>query len=208
MKIFTCICIFFLLFTGLNFQISADETNEATEEVIVRNRSLDFHGYIRHPKRRHRKLSLIQLDDGSIWRVLGEDCKKMVKWKKKHLVAIIPTYSWLYPDFMIAYKYVLQNLTLNEVINVYFSTFSKDETFYLSIEEIDYNLGTIRLNDKSCWEVNVENNSHFFSWQNGDRLMIGVNHLWLQEQYPQILINADRNLYKQPFLPAIYKPIQ
>lgn len=198
---------FLLLLIGFDFQISANIT-EIREEIFHKQIEYFHGGCCKNPKRRHRKLSLIQLDDGSIWKVHTEDLKKMVKWKKKHLIIVKPYHHCLYPDFIVAYKYVLQNISLNEVIGVYFHSFPKNEQEDLCVEDIDYNLGVITLSDKSCWEVNVENHTYFFSWQKGDRLIIGVNNRWREEAYPQILINADRNLYHQPFLPAIYKLTQ
>ena len=139
---------------------------------------------------------LIQLKDGSIWLLHLDDGPIIKDWKKSHKLLIRPAYTSFWPDFMIVYKYVLTNLNLNAEVGIRLASLP-EESF--RIESIDRTSKRILLNDLTIWDIDVK--SDLAGWQEGNRIVIGMNNEWTAATYPQILINGDLN--NQPYVSAI-----
>lgn len=176
--------------------LKSQENHDLTtkEKLELFGNRLHPHSY--HYPERHKK-NLIQLNDSSIWYILEEDRHVIKDWKKSHELFIKPAYSCFWPEFLMTYNYVLQNLTENAVVAVYLNQI---ENHALSIETIDIVTHSILLNDKTVWKIDEQSN--ISDWKIEQRILVGVNNRWYVTEYPQILINGD--LIGYPYVCATF----
>ena len=141
-----------------------------------------------------------ELDDGTIWRVIGSANANAVRyWRVNDTLVIHPTFA---PTWSGGRYYIL-NERLNSAVTVEISLGPIPNTpTNNQITYIDYPAGILKLEDAlgrvSFWRLNPMDRSLFETWRPGNSIILGSNQNcyagWFSND-PYILINFERNQY-------------
>ena len=139
----------------------------------------------------------IELDDGAIWSIHGEESQTIAsKWKMNDSIVIHPT---IFPVWTGTQVYLFKERTGTTAnANIAANPFVGVPT-QIQINYIDYEQGIVQLVDGSGRVVYCRMNNRYYTeysrWRIGQTLMIGSNEEcyagWLSN-YPLILINVER----------------
>jgi len=135
---------------------------------------------------------LIEIEDGSLWKIRSYDAVDVCCWQEKDLIVIRPNGSWLSN-----YEYELLNLGTGDYVksNLSLGSFCEGE-FTHWIIAIDYWHQRIWLENGMCWEV-AGIYTRFKDWVVGDTVILGVYNGWLSSSTPNILINVNMNNWQR-----------
>jgi hypothetical protein len=159
---------------------------EPTREVL----NIDPSGYI------------IELDDGSIWRVCSGSTKNVKNYFDYGDEVII--YPVLFPAMSSSSLY-FYNVTKQVSANVELSLGPvASRPFHVVISDIDYRAGYVRIIDNSgisaVWRIATQDLTKFTNWDVGDSVMLGsnLNYVrWFGSRDQYILINASKRNFVQ-----------
>ena len=132
---------------------------------------------------------IVQLEDGSIWRVADEDAPSVCSWLASDAIQISPNYSW-----WSSYPFRMQNIDTGCCVQVGLKMGPfYDSIFTRWIVSVNHSTQELWLNDGSHWKVSGLDKSIFQKWLRDDPIVVGSNDDWLSYKMPNILINV--NLY-------------
>jgi len=132
---------------------------------------------------------IIQLEDGSIWRVADDDAPCVCSWLATDAVQISPNYSW-----WSSFPFRMQNVDTGCCVQVGLKMGPfYDSIFTRWIVSINHTTQELWLNDGSHWQITGLDKSIFQKWLPDDPIIVGNNDDWLSYKMPNILINV--NLY-------------
>lgn len=139
----------------------------------------------------------IELEDKSIWQVIGWSQYKVKTWSAHHALVIAPNKNiftrWAYPFKIInldTHDVVKAKMKLTPVFN--------DPNIDIHvhwIEDIDYQTRLIRLEDGSIWSINWFDGGVMKSFGRYNIVIVGTNDGWFRGSNPNILICIANHKY-------------
>lgn len=139
----------------------------------------------------------VELEDQSVWHIIGWDASKIKKWHPKHTIIIAPNTNiftrWSYP-----YKFI--NLDTHEVVKtkMKLTPVLNDpnvDIFVHWIEDIDYSSRLIRLEDGSLWSIPWGDRHVLSHFDRYNIVIVGTNDGWFRGSNPNLLICVKNSQY-------------
>lgn len=169
----------------------ATATIQFTQRPIIRTRALppvilldcrteSYSSAALSPHLISRKGDIIQLNDGSSWKVRHRDQKDVRRWSQEDLIVIETGqyFTWS--------VYKLVNYSRHESCDVELIAPVRNGFLSHWITEINPFDGYLRLQDGSIWRMNA---SELMSWNVNDEVIIGLSKDLFSNHYTYILIN-------------------
>lgn len=133
--------------------------------------------------------ALVQIDDGSIWRVASSDTYKTRYWEHGDLIVLAENDAW-FPST----RFKLINYTLRQSVQVEISKGPRMDWNPRWVYSIDYNNLLVWLDDGTCWDISGSVRQ-FDDWRAGNVMIIGINEGWGSSSFPFIIYNVTMNDY-------------
>ena len=141
-------------------------------------------------------LDTLQLDDGSEWKVDGNDLHRLHYWQAGHSMTITADRGWI--DAVNSRKPFLYRLInqsrRSEVSANLFLGSSKYLPAYAEVGAISKGALQTYLTNGSGWTISSDDIELFDQWQTGHTIIVGIYDRWFTS-YDYILINVDLNHY-------------
>lgn len=135
----------------------------------------------------------VELSDGSIWSVCGDDCYKTLNWLTSDLIVVTPNQDW----FSI-YGFRLNNQNTGVSVRVNLTLGPIYNGIYTHwIVAIDSYQHIIYLEDGSVWKMCASDWSTYNKWMVNDTVIFGINDGWLSTTNPNILLNVNTLNYSR-----------
>lgn len=167
---------------------SSDETRESNSQFLFCSRVSPLFTHSLSSISSFR--DLIEIEDGSVWKVGYSDQKKLIHWRPNHLLIITQNSRWFS-----SYRYKIVNLSLSESVEADLSLGPLEHGIYTCfITAIDYKAKQILLSNNTRWQATSSDASIFRQWKMHDAVIIGQN-TGKQDSYSGLLINVNMNNY-------------
>jgi hypothetical protein len=139
----------------------------------------------------------LELDDGSVWRVLDSSLSKAKDYYREGDLIVI--YPVLFPFFS-GSKFFFSNLNSGQNVNVDLSLGPiSGKPGCVEIDEIDFYRGRLLLrdgnNNRLIWQINTDYLSNLRQWKPGQCVILGSNRRhsnYLGSVFEYMLINVER----------------
>ncbi len=130
--------------------------------------------------------STVELHDGSIWSIRIADRLATLNWYTNDPILVTQN-----NDLFSLYKYRLINMTTGAAVRTNLTLgpiYNGVYTYWITW--IDYDNRLVFLNDGSCFQVSIWDNSSLHKWIENDTIIIGVNSQFDKSWNPHILLNV------------------
>lgn len=132
--------------------------------------------------------NILELEDGSQWKISDGDYLELVSWGKDDIVEISPNY------FSYSYSYYMTNKDTGSYVRANLVNAPlRDSPYAVTITGMDYRR-SFSLSNGSSWEISTSDLSLVRNWYVDDLVIIGNNNEWFSF-YSHILINIHTNTY-------------
>lgn len=166
-------------------------------ELKGKGKSLSLFSRYLHPNTVHwvnaltPKGGMIEIEDGSMWKVSPHDSYKVQGWLPGDELYITQNTSW----FSI-YDYRLHNRMTGSSVETNLSLGPLLNNPYTHwITDINLSQNLVLLEDGSSWEVYSGDALLLKKWLATDVVVVGVNQGWCSSTRPCLLINVNMNQY-------------
>lgn len=132
--------------------------------------------------------NILELEDGSQWKVSDEDFKEVASWEDHQMVEISPN------RLSSSYEYYITNKATDSYIQVsLLKAPLRGSPYAITITGMNYR-HSFFLSNGTSWEIASSDLYLARNWYVNDLVIIGVNNEWFSS-YTHILINIHTNTF-------------